>query len=71
MKKKAYTEYPSAFSRVLTLNTQALKPFDPLSIAVGGSGRSLDKGLSLDLPPSTEEVHPFTQRDITEADWTK
>lgn len=69
--KKVYTEHPTAFSRIAAVNTQAVKPFDPMTILVGGSGRSLDKGLCLDLPPSTEDVHPFIQRDIGDADWTR
>lgn len=46
-------------------------PFSPMVISVGGSGRALDKGLSLELPRSLESLHPFKQRDISEEDWAR
>ncbi|KAF9445679.1 hypothetical protein P691DRAFT_254637 [Macrolepiota fuliginosa MF-IS2] len=69
--KRHHEEPPAAFSRVSALSTQALTPFSPMTVLVEGSGRALDKGFSLSLPLSSEATHPFKQRDITDADWTR
>ncbi|KAF5351242.1 hypothetical protein D9756_008441 [Leucocoprinus leucothites] len=69
--KRVYAEQPSAFSRVPTVHTLDLPPFDPLAVVIEGSGRSLDKGFSLNVPPSTRDIHPFALRDIQDADWAR
>lgn len=69
--KEIYAELPPAFSRVAAMTTEKLTPFDPMVVAVGGSGRALDKGFPLEPPQSLESLHPFRQRDIMEEDWTR
>jgi len=69
--KEVYAELPPAFSRVAAMTTEKLTPFNPMVIAVGGSGRALDKGFPLEPPQSLDPLHPFRQRDIREEDWTR
>lgn len=68
---KVYAEPPPAFSRIAAVSTQTLVPFAPMTVLVEGSGKALDKGFSLELPPSSEAPHPFERRDISAADWNR
>ncbi|XP_006463945.1 hypothetical protein AGABI2DRAFT_180098 [Agaricus bisporus var. bisporus H97] len=64
-----YTEIPPAFERVPVV--QNFKAFSPIDVAISGSARSLDKGLPSGIPQTSQEPHPFEQRDISDSDWNR
>ncbi|KAF8520863.1 hypothetical protein BU17DRAFT_17660, partial [Hysterangium stoloniferum] len=70
---------PMSFSRPLPIHLHqgpppgaivpAFAPFPPMRLF--SHGETLDKGFPVLLPACSVPVHPFSQRDVQEGDWTR